>query len=149
MTTIGWSYLDKRDATIKVLKDYDSMKFIVENTSDEIKRVTERATSVGVPLYDDHVRSGNVHSGEDKMLNTIEEIDILKERYRQALEYMGWFEAAWKQLNEDEQYILEGVYIDELPYADICDHLGVEKDAYYKRRNRALSHLTTLLYGVL
>ena len=125
------------------------MKFIVENTSDEIKRVTERATSVGVPLYNDHVRSGNVHSGEDKMLNTIEEIDILKERYRQALEYMGWFEAAWKQLNEDEQYILEGVYIDELPYADICDHLGVEKDAYYKRRNRALSHLTTLLYGVL
>ena len=125
------------------------MRFIIENTSDEIKRVTERATSVGVPLYDDHVRSGNVHSGEDKMLNTIEEIDILKERYRQALEYMGWFEAAWKQLNEDEQYILEGVYIDELPYADICDHLGVEKDAYYKRRNRALSHLTTLLYGVL
>ena len=70
-------------------------------------------------------------------------------RNRQALEYMGWFESAWKQLNEDEQYILEGVYIDELPYADICDHLGVEKDAYYKRRNRALSHLTTLLYGVL
>lgn len=92
------------------------MKFIIENTNDEIKKVTDKATSVGVPKYDDHVRSGNVHSGEDKMANTIEEIDILKERYRQAMEYMSWFEPAWKQLSEDEQYILEGVYLDKLSY---------------------------------
>ena len=149
MKLVSWSYLDKRDATIKALKDYDTMKFIIENTSDEIKRVEDKTTSVGVPLYDEHVRSGNAHSGEDAMVNAIEEIDTLKERYRQALEYMGWFEPAWKQLSEDEQYILVAVYLDELVREDICCHLGVEKDAYYKRRNRALAHLSTLLYGVM
>ena len=146
---IGWCYLDKRDATIKALKDYDSMKFIIENTNDEIKRIREKTSSVGVPLYDDQVRGGNVHSGEDKTVSTIEEIDTLKERYRQAQEYMAWFEPAWKQLSEDEQCLLESVYLDGSERVDICARMGFEKDAYYKRRNRALGHLTTLLYGVM
>ena len=149
MKLVSWSYLDKRDATIKALKDYDTMKFIIENTSDEIKRVEDKTSSVGVPLYDEHVRSGNVHSGEDAMVNAIEEIDTLKERYRQALEYMGWFEPAWKQLSEDEKYLLESLYLDELEIADICDHFYIERKSFYMRKKRALDHLKTLLYGVV
>lgn len=145
---IGWTFLDKRDATVRVLENYDSMKFIIENTSDEIKRVTDKATSVGVPKYDDHVRSGNVHSGEDQVVNTIERIDILKERYRQALEYMAWFEPAWKKLNEDEQYILENLYLNEMDVSEICAHFNIERNAFYARKKRALDHLKTLLYGV-
>ena len=146
---ISWSYLDKKDATIRAMKDYDAMKFIIENTSDEIKQISEKMTSVGVPKYDDHVRSGNVHAGEDSVINRLEEINTLKERYRQALEYMAWFEPAWAQLSDEEQYILESVYVDELPRMSICSHIGWEKDAYYRRRNNALSHLATLLYGVM
>ena len=146
---ISWSYLDKKDATIRAIKDYDAMKFIIENTSDEIKQISEKMTSVGVPKYDDHVRSGNVHAGEDSVINRLEEINTLKERYRQALEYMAWFEPAWAQLSEEEQYILDSVYVDELPRMSICSHIGWAKDAFYRRRNSALSHLATLLYGVM
>ena len=146
---ISWSYLDKKDATIRAIKDYDAMKFIIENTSDEIKQISEKMASVGVPKYDDHVRSGNVHAGEDSMINRLEEINTLKERYRQALEYMTWFEPAWAQLSEEEQYILESVYVDELPRMSICSHIGWAKDAFYRCRNSALSHLATLLYGVM
>lgn len=146
---ISWSYLDKKDATIHAMKDYDAMKFIIENTSDEIKQVSDKMTSIGVPKYEDRVRSGNTHAGEDNVISKIEEIDTLKERYRQALEYMAWFEPAWGQLSEDEQYILESAYLDEVAYLDICAHLGIEKDAYYKRKSRALAHLTTLLYGII
>ena len=71
---ISWSYLDKKDATIRAMKDYDAMKFIIENTSDEIKQISEKMTSVGVPKYDDHVRSGNVHAGEDSVINRLEEM---------------------------------------------------------------------------
>lgn len=145
---ISWSYLDKRDATIRAMKDYDAMKFVIENTSDEVKEISEKMTSIGVPRYDDHVRSGNVHAGEDNMINKIEEIDTLKERYRQALEYMAWFEPAWAQLSEDEQYLLESAYLDEVEVIAICDHLGIEKKTYYMRKKRALDHLKTLLYGV-
>lgn len=146
---ISWSYLDKKDATIRAMKDYDAMKFIIENTSDEIKQISEKMTSIGVPKYDDRVRSGNVHAGEDSMINRLEEINTLKERYRQALQYMAWFEPAWAQLSEEEQYVLESAYVDEVPYLNICAHLNIEKDAYYKRKSRALAHLTTLLYGVI
>ena len=145
---ISWSYIDKRDATIRAMKDYDAMKFVIENTSDEVKEISEKMTSIGVPRYDDHVRSGNVHAGEDNMINKIEEIDTLKERYRQALEYMAWFEPAWAQLSEDEQYLLESAYLDEVEVIAICDHLGIEKKTYYMRKKRALDHLKTLLYGV-
>lgn len=31
------------------MKDYDAMKFIIENTSDEIKEISEKMTSIGVP----------------------------------------------------------------------------------------------------
>ena len=120
-----------------------------ETTSDEIKQIKAKEESIGATNYGEHIRTGNVHSGEERIANAIEEIDTLKERYRQALEYMAWFEPAWEQLSEDEQYILESAYLDELPILDLCEHFGVEKDAYYKRKNRALLHLTTLLYGVL
>ena len=145
---VGWKFLDKRDANIRVLENYDSMKFIIDNTSDEIKKGLDKVTSVGVPKYDDHVRSGNVHSGEDQVVNTIEEIDILKERYRQALEYMAWFEPAWKQLSEDEQYILESLHMNDVEVTDICVHLGIERKSFYMRKKRALDHLKTLLYGM-
>lgn len=145
---VGWIYLDKRDATIRALKDYDAMKFIIENTSDEIKRITDKVTSVGIPKYDDHVRSGNTHSGEDQVVHTIEAVDILKERYRQALEYMAWFDPAWKQLNENEHYILESLYLNEDEVSEICDHFGIERNAFYARKKRALDHLKSLLYAV-
>ena len=62
---------------------------------------------------------------------------------------MAWFDPAWQQLSEEEQCLLESVYLDGSERVDICARLGFEKDAYYKRRNRALAHLTTLLYGVM
>jgi len=145
---ISWTYLDKRDATIKALKDYDSMKFIIENTSDEIKRTTDKMTSIGVPKYEDRVRSGNVHAGEDNIVGMIEEIDTLKERYRQAVEYMAWFEPAWSKLSEEEQFLLESFYLDDSPIDYLMEHFGLEKTATYNKKNRALNHLVKMLYGV-
>ena len=145
---ISWTYLDKRDATIKALKDYDSMKFIIENTSDEIKRTTDKMTSIGVPKYEDRVRSGNVHAGEDNIVGMIEEIDTLKERYRQAVEYMAWFEPAWSKLSEEEQFLLESFYLDDSPIDSLMEHFGLEKTATYNKKNRALNQLVKMLYGV-
>jgi len=146
---ISWSYLNKREATIKAIKDYDIMKFIIEDTNNEIRQINEQTESIGVPKYAEHIRSRNTHSGEDRIINAIEEIDTLKERYRQAQEYMAWFEPAWRQLSEDEQYILESYYLEEASYLDICDHFNIEKSSFYVKKKRALDHLTTLLYGVL
>ena len=150
--SIMWKYLDKRSATIAAIKDYDAMQFIITSTDDEIKRSYEKMTGVGSPTWDGMPSSHNPHVGEDRILSGIEEIDILKERYRQAVEYMDWFKPAWEQLTEDERYCLDTFYGDGNTYGSsaayyIAEYLNVEQPTAYKRKNRALDRLTVLLFG--
>ena len=86
--SIMWKYLDKRSATIAAIKDYEAMQFIIDNTDAEIKRAHEKMTSLGSPKWDGMPRTHNPQAGEERILKAIDEIDILKERYRQAVEYM-------------------------------------------------------------
>lgn len=85
------------------------------------------------------------------MIKGVEEIDVLKERYRQAAEYMAWFLPALEELSEDERYVLETFYSESERQTDsiyaICDHFGIERSSAYNKKNRALEKLVTLLYG--
>lgn len=64
------------------------MLFIINSTDDEIKRTYEKMTGVGSPNWDVMPSNHNPHESEDRVLSGIKEIDILNERYRQAVEYM-------------------------------------------------------------
>lgn len=149
--SIVWKYLDKRSAAVDALKDYGSMKFIVDHTDDEIKAAYQKMGGVSSPQYDGMPHSHNPQAGEDRIIKGIEEIDVLKERYRQAMEYMEWFVPAWNELTEDERYVLEVFYSDADSQTnavyDICDHFGIERSSAYNRKNRALGKPVTLLYG--
>lgn len=149
--SIVWKYLDKRSAAVDALKDYGSMKFIIDHTDDEIKTAYQKMGGVSSPQYDGMPHSHNPQAGEDRIIKGIEEIDVLKERYRQAMEYMEWFVPAWNELTEDERYVLEVFYSDADSQTnavyDICDHFGIERSSAYNRKNRALGKLVTLLYG--
>lgn len=149
--SIVWKYLDKRSAAVDALKDYSSMKFIIEHTDDEIKAAYQKMGGVSSPQYDGMPHSHNPQAGEDRIIKGIEEIDVLKERYRQAMEYMEWFVPAWNELTEDERYVLEVFYSDADSQTNavygICDHFGIERSSAYNRKNRALGKLVTLLYG--
>ena len=127
-------------------------KPIINSTDDEIKRVHEKMTSVGSPKWDGMPRTHNPQAGEERLINAISEIDILKERYRQAVEYMDWFKPAWEQLSEDDRYCLETFYGDANTYGSsaayyIAEYLHIEQPTAYKRKNRALDRLTVLLFG--
>lgn len=149
--SIVWKYLDKRSAAVDALKDYGSMKFIIDHTDDEIKSAYEKMSGISSPQFDGMPHSHNPQAGEDRIIKGIEEIDVLKERYRQAAEYMAWFVPAWNELTEDERYVLEVFYSDADSQTnavyDICDHFGIERSSAYNRKNRALGKLVTLLYG--
>lgn len=88
---VVWKYLDKRAGAVAALKDFSSMKFIIEHTDDEIKEAYDKMSSVGGVRYDGMPHTRNLHATEDRIIKGIEEIDVLKERYRQAAEYMAWF----------------------------------------------------------
>ena len=152
--SIAWTYLDKRAAAAAALKDYGRMQHIIENTDDEISAVYDKMTSLGSVVNDGMPHASNPKAGEDRIINGIDEIDVLKERYRQALEYMDWFKPAWDFLSDSDQYVLDSFYGDGNEYGSnvadcVSDHLGIERASVYRKKNRALEKLTTLLYGKL
>lgn len=150
--SIIWKYLDKRSAAVDALKDYGSMKFIIGHTDEEVKSAYEKMGGVSSPQLDGMPRSHNPQASEDRIIKGIDEIDVLKERYRQAVEYMAWFVPAWEELTEDERYVLEAFYGEDNQYgsnaaADVADYFQIERASAYRRKNRALERLTILLFG--
>ena len=147
--SVIWQYLDKRSAAINALKDYGSMKYILEHTDEEITNIHDDMTAISSPEFTDMPHgSFNPKSGEIRLTAAIDEIDVLRERCRQAKEYMEWFQPAWDTLSEDERYVLEQFYWhDEQDIYAICDHFGIERSSAYNKKNRAVQHLTLLLYG--
>ena len=150
---ISWQYLDKRNAAIAALKDYSSMQAIIANTPSEIAEVQNHMIGVGGIQYSDMPRGPhNPTAGETRILKGIEEIDVLKERYRQAVEFMEWFQPAWNTLSDEEQVVLELFYISgDGNQTDavlaICERFYIERSSAYKKKDRALTHLAVLLYG--
>ncbi len=149
---ICWNYLDKRSATISAIKDRSNMQYIIDHTDDEIKEEQSNMGGLRSPSIDGMPHGSDPGAGEDRLIAGIDEIDVLKERYRQALEYMDWFVPAWEHLSEDERFVLENVYTaDEgsigLAICAICERFGIERTSAYNKKNRALARLTTLLYG--
>lgn len=149
--SVIWKYLDKRSATVNALKDFRNMQFIIDHTGDEIKEAYRRMSGTGSPQFDGMPHAHNPQAGEERIIKGIDEIDVLKERYRQAVEYMAWFKPAWEELTEEERYALEVFYSEEESQTgavyDICDRFHIERSSAYNKKNRALWKLVTLLYG--
>jgi hypothetical protein len=149
---IAWKYLDKRRGAAQAVRDYGSMQFILENTDDEIKKAYNGMAHLGSPGIDGMPHAHDPKAGEARLVAGIEEIDVLKERYRQAMEYMDWFHPAWEVLTDDERYVLKTFYGKsdndwQSPVYQICERYKIERSSAYNRKNRALKHLTTLLFG--
>ena len=149
---IIWQYLDKRAAAIKAIKDYSSMQYILDHTEEEIAGAKEKQVGLSASQLDGMPKSHNPSAAENRMVSAIEEINVLKERYRQAVEYMAWFQPAWEELSDGERFVLEACYQNDggsqesAVYA-ICEYFSIERSSAYNRKNRALEHLTILLYG--
>ena len=150
---IAWLYLDKRNAAINALKDFESMSYIIENTHSEVASAQESMTSLGSPALSDMPKGPhNPHAAENKVIKAMDTITLLNERYQRALEYMAWFRPAWLALSEDEQFVLSRFYMDAESrqadsVCDICDRFHIERSSAYKKKDRALARLALLLYG--
>lgn len=149
---IAWIYLDKKAAAVDALKDYASMEYIIANHVDDVDEIREKLTSLPSSAPTGMPRNKNPHAGEAWLAASLDEIDVLKERYRRALEYMEWFKPAWNALSEDEQCVLAEFYHNEDSrqtdaIASICDQFHIERSSAYNKKNRALARLTLLLYG--
>ena len=146
---ISWNYLDKRKAAVDAIESFDDMAFIIEHSDEEIAEVSGSMSGLRSPGMDGLPHAHDPKAGENHLINAIDEIDVIKERYRQAKEYMEWFVPAWDQLSEDEEYILELFHRGRRERATdlAADHFGIDRRSVYPKKKRALSHLQSLLYG--
>jgi hypothetical protein len=96
-------------------------------------------------------RARNPRSGEEALAESLDKLDVLQERYRQAIEYMGWFEPAWGALTDEEQHILREFYMNGNQRSGAAARLQCELN-YSERqierlRSKALSRLSLMLFG--
>ena len=150
---IAWQYLDKLSAALCALKDYESMNHILSHS--EAERIAIREHMEGIPSsLPSAIPRGarNPRAGEDRLISGLDKMNELAARRQQAQAYMDWFQPAWDALSEEERYVLsqfyqreEGRQTDGL--YEICDRFHIERSSAYKKKDRALAHLTVLLYG--
>ncbi|GHU51805.1 hypothetical protein AGMMS49975_06380 [Clostridia bacterium] len=150
--TIAWIYLDKKTAAVDAMKDFASMDYIIENSSDDLEEARSRMTAIRSSTPDGMPRTPDPHAGEARPAASLDEIDVLKERYRRALEYMEWFRPAWDALTDDEQFILTEFFLREdisktEVIGNVSDRLHIERSWVYKKKDAVLTRLPLLLYG--
>lgn len=148
---IAWKYINKNSAAIAAIRDYHNMRFIINNTPDEIKEVygkmsaPRKAGLTGIPS------ARSPKSGEDKLVAQIDKLDLLRERYSSAVEYMAWFEPAWSSMTDTEQHILGEFYMgDSLKSGAtyrLMGDLNYGERKIEQMRSNALRQLCTMLYG--
>lgn len=146
---IGWSFLDKHRAAVEAIEARNSMKFIIEHTPSDIQSARERMSSASTPVYSRTPHTHDPKSGEDRLLAGIDEIDMLQNRYSQAVEYFNWFDPAWSNLSEDDRYVLEMFFVENAPDTvdEIAKHFNIERSSVYAKRRRAIDRRGLLLYG--
>ena len=78
-------------------------------------------------------------------------LDVIQERYRQAVEYMGWFEPAWATLTDTEQMVLREFYMNGSlrsgAAARLQERLSYGHSQIDRIRSKALARLSHLLFG--
>lgn len=144
-------YLDTRKAAIAAMQDYPIMEHAAEQTSEVADQLRSDLVHPASPRLDGMPRHANPHAGENRIAATLDKIDLLAERQREACEYLAWFLPAWALLSEDDRFVLEGFFLAEGSQDErvtaIADHFYIERDSVYRRKNRALDRLANALYG--
>ena len=149
---IAWIYLDIKSAAVCALRDFPIMEHIIQTHQDNTRQLRAHLTSVNMPRLSGLPKKPNPRAAENKIAMTLDLIDVVEEKYYQALEYMAWFCPAWAEMSDEEQLILSAFcQWDDVTKAEVIqrlgDHLGLEKTAVYTRKDKAASHLGFLLYG--
>lgn len=148
---IALNYINKSSAAIAAMKDYENMKLIIENTSKEVKDAYDDMFSINSAKLDGLPKAYDPKAGELKIAGCLDRIDLMQERYRQAMEYMAWFEPAWNSLTCEERRILEEFYMQNSQRSECTARLSYDlcySETHVERlRGKSLRRLTKLLYG--
>jgi len=127
------------------------MRAIINNTPDEIKDVYEKMSAPRSAKLTGLPSPRNPQAGEDKLAAQIDKLDLLRERYSSAVEYMAWFESAWGTLTDTEKQILKEYYMTDNQKSGAAARvecaLGYCDRQIRRIKEKALERLSVLLFG--
>jgi DNA-directed RNA polymerase specialized sigma subunit len=113
-----------------------------------------RLHSVRSPVLSFAPGSGHVFASDQaRIVETLDAISVMDERYNSAVDYMNWFVPAWNALSEAERVILSEFYQSEnvsrnVLISNLSCELFIERSQIYRLRDKALERLSVLLYGL-
>ena len=135
---------------IDKLRNYASRKASLEFTARELERIDAEMTRIQSSMKDEAPVSGSENHAEDRLVNLIMKKCEIEAIRRETEAWVLNLERALAALDADERHIIEVMCIEQVRGAaeQLCDELGIfETSTIYRKRNRALRHLTILFYG--
>ncbi len=141
-------YVDVRKTAIAVLKDYHNQQYKIDHAAEEKARIDSSLVKI-TPSYSEtgggHGSGGN--SVEARLANGMHKKEAIEHGYTEAQTYMAEFNAAWDQLTDEEQYILDVRFRDSNRdgVKRIMDRFFCERSEAYRKSDTALEHFARLL----
>ncbi|MDR1364065.1 MAG: hypothetical protein LBJ32_00290 [Oscillospiraceae bacterium] len=148
--SIIWKYINKNAIAIEAIRDFENMRSIINNTPAEIKEKYYKLFSPASSKLSLFPKHRELNFTEALTVSLLDKIDILNERYRQAIEYMKWFEPAWSNLSDQEQAVLSEFYSDNLrsgAAVRLMHKINYSERQIHRIREKALRTLSTVLFG--
>lgn len=140
------------DKALAALQDFHLMEANAdENTEQTAEQLRDKLASPASPRMDGMPHNNSPHAGEQRIAATLDKIDLLIERKRQAMEDLEWFLPVWALLSEDDRIMLQAFFLGEGSQEDavgqVCNHFYVERTTAHQKKSRTLFRLATALYG--
>lgn len=121
------------------------MEQIIASTDAESKAPCPAPSAVDDQLVIEQGQAGRPHCADP-----LDRVDLYRQRYEEARQYLKWFGPAWEVLADDERFILEAFFLGgnhEDAILAVRNRFRVERATAYAKKSRALSRLATALFG--
>lgn len=138
----------KKEAADK-LRNYTARQQAITNIAEELRRLESKSTSIRSASADGSPVQGGGSGREDAMLDNLCHRAELERQLEEARIWCSTVENALSVLTEQERLVLDRFYIHPAKgnVDRLCEEMGVEVAAVYRKKNVAMHRFTIALYG--
>ena len=138
-----------KEEAMEKLKRYSAMRTAEKNIPEQICMLEANAVTLrssAAPKLGGH---SGVRGREDALINNMAERQELEWSLARGKQWLAVTDRGLNALDPEEILILQRMYLfPERKAVDrLCGELGVEQATVYRKRDKALHHFTTAMYG--
>lgn len=143
--------MDWKKAAEADLRSYEDRLKALENIKTRIAAQKLNLEGLKAAAADKEPVKGGTSRHDDRMINSIVEIERLKRNYGVTSRLVQFIEKGLSGLNSEERDVLDCFYINrEYRHIDtLRDKLHLEKSQIYKLKDLALYKFTISCYGII